>query len=144
MEPAFDARRFSTPEEQKGWFAALARTVAVDFDGVLHPYTEGWVGSVPADEEPVEGAREFLGRLIENGYRVVVFSARCDHEEGMAGTRAWLAKYGLMNWVDDVTCQKPAAVAYIDDRAVRFRGDWNEVAEGVAELAEGRAHRAGR
>lgn len=140
----FDPFRFKTLEEQEGWFAALAKTVAVDFDGVLHPYTEGWVGSMPADEPPTEGADEFLRTLVDAGYRIVVFSTRCDHPEGLDGTRAWLAKWGLMRHVDDVTCQKPAAVAYVDDRAVAFTGNWGEVLDGIAGLAKGRPHGAAK
>ncbi len=60
----FDPARFATMEEQEGWFKNLARTIAVDYDGVLHPYTAGWVGSVPADEEPMPGAPEFLADAI--------------------------------------------------------------------------------
>lgn len=139
---AFDPVRFATPEEQERWFDALARTVAVDFDGVLHPYTEGWVGAVPADEPPMLGADAFLQQLRGQGYRIVVFSTRCEREDGLAGTRAWLEKWGLAPLIDDVTCQKPAAVAYVDDRAVPFVGDWSTVLAGVERLAAGRAHGA--
>lgn len=141
---AFDPKRFTSIEEQEGWFNTLARTVAVDFDGVLHPYTEGWVGSVPADEPPMPGARDFLRRLIESGYRIVVFSTRCDHEDGLVGTRNWLLAHGLLGFIDDVTCQKPAAVAYVDDRAVPFVGDWADVHAGIERLANGRSHGAAK
>lgn len=140
--PPFDPVRFSTPAEQERWFAGLARTVAVDFDGVLHPYTKGWIGAVPDDEPPMPGAPDFLGKLVDEGYRVVVFSTRCEREDGLAGTKAWLDKWDLSRFVDDVTCQKPAAVAYVDDRAVPFVGDWSAVWDGVERLAAGRAHGA--
>lgn len=139
----FDPVAFETMADQERWFANLARTVAVDFDGVLHPYSRGWVGSVPDDEPPMPGATAFLIRLKNAGYRVVVFSTRCDHDEGLAGTREWLERQGLDEFVDDVTCKKPAAVAYVDDRAVPFTGSWESVEEGIARLAAGRAHGAG-
>lgn len=132
----------SDPELKKGWFETLAKTVAVDFDGVLHPYTEGWIGLVPADEPPMPGAVEFLTGLRERGYRMVVFSTRCNHVDGLQGTQEWLQKWGLAEFFEEVTCDKPAAVAYVDDRAVRFSGDWDSVLLDVEELAKGRAHGA--
>lgn len=118
------------------------RTIAVDFDGVLHPYTNGWTGYIPEDEPPMAGASAFLARLKREGYRVVVFSTRCDNPEGLAGTRAWLVTHGLDVLVDDVTCSKPPAVAYVDDRAVPYLGDWSAVHAGIARL-EGKPHGAG-
>ena len=125
------------------WFLILALTIAIDFDGVLHPYTDGWTGSVPADEPPMPGAGDFLVALKSRDFRLVVFSTRCDHPEGLAGTIAWLEKWGLMPYIDDVTCQKPAAVAYVDDRAVPFQGSWSDVWTGIDRLMAGRAHGAG-
>lgn len=118
----------------------MARTVAVDFDGVLHPYTAGWVGSVPADEPPIEGAREFLIWLRDNGFEVVVFSTRADHEDGLVGILGWLHKHRLVVYVKRVTHEKVPAIAYVDDRAVPYHGDWLTVVDGVLALAKTRAH----
>lgn len=117
-------------------------TIAVDFDGVLHPYTNGWTGSVPDDEPPVDGAREFLARLCDLDFTVVVFSTRADHPEGHAGITRWLAEHDLLQYVERVTAGKPAAVAYVDDRAVPYTGDWGATLAGVRHLATGRAHGA--
>lgn len=120
------------------WFEVLAKTVAVDFDGVLHPYTDGWVGSTPADEMTNVGAAEFLRELKAQGYRVVVFSCRCDHPEGLIGTRDWLERFDLMQYIDDITHLKPAAIAYVDDRAVTFRwGEWGRCLEEIQQLGSG-------
>lgn len=129
------------PDYRKRWFDRMARTLAIDFDGVLHPYTEGWVGPVPAPEPPMPGAEDFLRQATENGYRLVVFSTRCDTPQGLAGTKAWLAEHGLDSFIEEVSCQKPAAIAYIDDRAVSFRGDWDLWAE-IERLREARPHGA--
>ena len=120
----------------------MPRTVAVDFDGVLHPYTRGWVGSVPDDEAPMQGAHELLAALVDTGFTVVVFSTRADHGEGHDGITAWLERHQLAAYIDRVTHEKPPAVAYVDDRAVRWYGDWEEAFDGVMELAEGRRHGA--
>ncbi len=141
-----DAHHFliaTDPGYRERWFSTLARTVAVDFDGVLHPYTKGWVGPVPADEPPTPGAREFLEALVADGYRVVIFSTRCDTPEGLAGTCDWINQHGLAGLIDNVTSQKPAAVAYVDDRAVVYRhGNWIQCQAEINRLATGRAHGA--
>lgn len=118
------------------------QTVAVDYDGVLHPYTEGWVGPVPADEPPMPGARLFLETLVAQGFDVVVFSTRCSRTEGLVGTIDWLQKHDLFRFVVKVTHEKPAAIAYVDDRAVAYRGDFDECLTRVDELARGRTHGA--
>jgi hypothetical protein len=126
-------------------FAALAKTIAVDFDGVLHPYTKGWTGPVPEDEPPSPGAREFLEWCAAAGYRVVVFSTRAQHQEGFDGILDWLEQWNLSRLVFDVTHTKPPAVAYVDDRAVPFvGGDWTAVREGIDRLTRGPAHGAVR
>lgn len=134
----------SDPEYKARWFIDMERTLSIDFDGVIHPYTEGWTGFEPADEPPTRETVEFLRAAHEAGYRIVVSSVRCESEEGLAGTRRWLEKHGLMSWIDDVTCQKPAAIAYIDDRAVPFTGDWDTVRQGVSRLSMSRPHGAAK
>ena len=131
------------PVRLKEYVATMAKTIAVDFDGVLHPYTDGWLGSVPADEPPIPGALRFLGDLQEQGYEVIVFSTRADHPEGLDGIYAWLAEYGLDTYVKHVTHVKPPAIAYVDDRAVPFTGSWGAVIDGIDRLSRSRAHGAG-
>ena len=38
---------------------------------------------------------------------------------------AWLEKYDMSQFVTKVTAEKPRAVAYIDDKGIRFN-DWSE------------------
>ncbi len=106
------------------------RTVAFDFDGVIHGYDSGWTGPVPTDP-PVPGAREAIATLRAAGYRVVVFSCRVLTAEGMAATREWLRKHGIE--VDGITGIKPHAVLYVDDRAHRFVGTWDDVLAAVGK-----------
>lgn len=131
-------------EYRERWFSTLARTVAVDFDGVIHPYTNGWVTFEPEDEPPMAGIDEFFVELREKGFRIVVFSTRCESERGLSGTKAWLEKYGLMQYIDDVTCQKPAAIAYVDDRAVPYHGDFGDCLVDIYRLADGRPSAAAK
>jgi hypothetical protein len=98
-------------------------TIAVDFDGVLNTYT-GWKGE---DElfQPRPGAREFLEALAA-GFTVVIHSTRA-----AAKIREWLSVHGMADFVWEVTNRKVPAVAYIDDRAVRFDGDYAAALEAL-------------
>jgi hypothetical protein len=37
----------------------------------------------------------------------------------------WLSKYGIKDCVKEVTSEKPRAIAYIDDKAIRFES-WKQ------------------
>lgn len=107
------------------------RTIALDFDGVIHSYVSGWTGPIPTDP-PVPGARDAIATIRALGYRVVVFSCRAEPEEGMTGIRGWLAIHDIH--VDEITHEKPHAMLYFDDRAVRFEGDWNAVVDACRDV----------
>jgi hypothetical protein len=111
-DPAYhDGLPFSLPEAQ--------RTLAVDFDGVLHTYDKGWQGGMIYGE-PVDGAVDAVNYLIRAGWTIIVHTSR----EELRAVREWLyANFGR-DFV--VTRIKPPAVAYIDDRAVRFT-NWEDI-----------------
>lgn len=100
------------------------KTIAIDFDGVIHQY-DGWRdGSIYG--QPIAGSFDAMLKFIDRGYKVVVFSARpADH------IRPWLAEHWpfKMYAVPEVTNTKPMAIAYIDDRAVTFKNNWPEIEE---------------
>lgn len=100
------------------------RAIALDFDGVLHAYHSGWTGPIPTDP-PVPGAAESVAAIRALGFRVVVFSCRALVREGRDGIQAWLEQHRIA--VDEITGVKPHAVLYVDDRAVRFDGSWEEI-----------------
>ncbi|HYE93919.1 MAG TPA: hypothetical protein VEA38_23010 [Terriglobales bacterium] len=103
----------------------MTKTIALDFDGVLHPYTRGWTGPVPDDEPPTYGAVAAVQRIKNEGYRVSIFTCRALTADGRAGVIAWCKRYGIE--ADEVTAIKPHAVLYVDDRAIRFEGNWSQV-----------------
>jgi len=102
-------------------------TICVDLDGVLNVFDE-WRGP-EYFHPPRQGAREFLESLRSSGYRVVVFTVRW-HE----WVRDWLAVHELAHLVDEVTDKKPPAFAYVDDRAVCFRGDFESTLSVIREF----------
>lgn len=120
----------------------MTGTVAVDFDGVIHAYRRGWAdGSIY--DEPVPGAFEALEALMSRA-AVFVHTTR-----EPATVVAWLARRGVHAvteaqvgrvefWNDRtrllVTDRKLPALAYVDDRAVRFV-DWDQALAEVWSVA---------
>ena len=107
------------------------RTICLDFDGVLHSYRSGWCGAEIIPDPPIHGTRESVARLRQQ-YRVVVHSARCHTPEGRLAVANWLERHGIA--VDDVCEHKPPSHVYVDDRAVRFRGNWDDVLDEIREF----------
>lgn len=109
--------------------AEHVQTVAVDFDGVLHSYEKGWHdGTIYGDWIP--GAVVALTQLTQQ-FAVFVHTTRNAREvarwiERMSGygfectTRVPRSGFWNEQGLLLVTNQKLPAVAYIDDRAVRF------------------------
>ena len=105
--------------------SAHRKTVAVDFDGVLHAYTSGWQGA-HVIAEPVPNAILGLRRLLPE-FDVQIFSARNHQAGGIEAMRSWLALHGMTLAEIEMIgmpLAKPAAHLHIDDRAIRFNGDW--------------------
>jgi hypothetical protein len=109
----------------------LRRTVCLDFDGVLHSYRSGWCGAEIIPDPPIHGTREAVARLRQQ-YRVVVLSSRCHSEEGRRAVRSWLQRHDIA--VDEVCEHKPPALVYVDDRAIRFRGNWDDLLTDIRQF----------
>lgn len=116
-------------------------TIAVDFDGVIHAYSRGWDdGSIY--DEPLPGALDAVLDL-QSGAAVFIFTTR-----DARSVAAWLTDRGIPACTDAeagspvfwneqgrvlVTPRKLPAVAYIDDRAVRFES-WPQALNALATL----------
>jgi hypothetical protein len=153
----------------------MTRTVAVDFDGVIHAYRRGWADGTIYDP-PVPGTLEALAEL-QADYAVFVHTTRdpvavakwlvrqgegriqcvTEHERPREETTWRLTDWPPINfppgnrfsvvgdnvrmreqrtfWDDQtklfVTNRKLPAVAYIDDRGIRFTS-WSQA---LADLA---------
>jgi hypothetical protein len=112
------------------------KTVSVDFDGVLHTYQSGWTGPEPTDP-PEPGALEFINNLLAMGLKPVIVSSRADSPEGVHHIEKWLERHNFP-WMT-VSHSKVQAIAYVDDRAVRYdtgSGDWDRVVDDIKDLAD--------
>jgi hypothetical protein len=110
-------------------------TVAVDFDGVIHAYSKGWHDGTIYDQ-PMPGALAALVKLLGQ-YSVMIFTTRrpaqvCRWFETVDLGVPVVADSDdeLSEFWDDrsrilVTNRKLPAVAYIDDRAIRFE-NWDQ------------------
>jgi len=108
-------------------------TIAIDFDGVIHKSSKGFYDGTIYDE-PVEGAIEGIKYLAKK-YRLVIYTCKgrperplVDGKTGIELIWEWLDKYGIREYIDEVTGWKPRAKAYIDDKGIRFES-WNQIME---------------
>lgn len=107
-------------EKSKIWKATYKPNIVFDFDGVIHSYKSGWKGAENIPDPVVPGIADAIKELRDLGYRVVVVSTRCSTPEGIVAVRQYLKKNKIV--VDAVLVEKPPALCYIDDRAIRFDG----------------------
>lgn len=109
----------------------MARTIAIDFDGVIHAYSQGWHDGTIYDP-PVPGALEAIKALQGQNNAVYIHTSRSPYQ-----VAEWLHRHGVAAatefhgpfWSDIervlVTDRKLPALAFIDDRAIRFV-DWQQ------------------
>lgn len=110
-------------------------TIAIDVDGTLADYSQGWQGK-DVIGAPLPGARAFLQRLHDNGYRVCIFTCR-DTDR----VTDWLNEHSL--YFDEVntnsegldTPGKIMADVYLDDKGLRFDGDYEQAYADIAAFS---------
>ena len=110
--------------------------LCVDWDGVIHSYSSGWQGADVVSDPPTPGALDWLREATDH-FEVCIYSSRSSQPGGIAAM-----KEALIGWIDEAAAfdsysappawygklqwptSKPAAFLTIDDRALRFTGDW--------------------
>lgn len=127
----------------------MAKTIVLDFDGVIHSYTSPWLEADFIPDPPVPGALGFIKAVLENPeYKLAIFSSRNHQPGGIRAMCLWLkfwfikeygweigaalgnqfAKHSNILGEDHVYYWeyfprvKPSAWLQIDDRAFTFNG----------------------
>lgn len=99
------------------------KDICIDFDGVLNNY-KGWAGEENIAEIKT-GCPEFLMQLSEI-YNIHIFTVR-----NVSFVEEWLNKYKISKYIKSVTNKKIPAVLYIDDRALTFKGNYENLMEEI-------------
>src|SRR5260370_31840335 len=117
--------------------------LCLDFDGVLHSYTSGWIEVDFIPDPPVPGAFEFLVKTLDE-FNTMIYGSRSNSKEGIHAMQIWLAYWAqrelknkeevnkiIIHFRDSQAwpTQKPPAFVSIDDRAITFTGLWPSIEE---------------
>lgn len=108
-------------------FNIRKKTLGIDFDGTLcnkQPYGDGTIY-----ETPTPHAREVMDKLYKE-YKIVIFTTRLSPKFGGDISKKYqeIADWLKLHQIpyDELTNNKPEAMAYIDDRAIRFT-NWLDI-----------------
>ncbi|MBT7523243.1 MAG: hypothetical protein HN651_01960 [Gammaproteobacteria bacterium] len=119
-------------------FERELNNVAIDFDGVIHNFDKGWHNGT-CYGDPLPGSLEAIRALSEK-YNIIIFTAKAKSNRplvnGKTGTelvKEWLEKYNVMQYVQEITSEKPRAKIYIDDNGYRFNS-WDKTLKDLEEI----------
>ncbi len=96
------------------------KTLAIDFDGVIHRYSKGFQGLDNIYDEPMDGVYDGLKKLKDDGYVLKILSSRPKQY-----IYKWLENHNLDGFISEVSNHKFPAKLYIDDRGFHFK-NWGQ------------------
>ena len=112
--------------------------VAIDFDGVIHNFDKGWHDGT-CYGEPLPGSINAIKSLSKK-YNIIIFTAKAkknrplvNGKTGVELVKEWLEQYGLIDFVSEITSEKPRAKIYIDDNGYRFES-WEKTLNDIEEI----------
>lgn len=113
------------------------KVLLIDLDGTLCRREGRWEG-IERIGEPLKGAKEFLETLKELGFRTVLYTTRLGGDNVFGERddefklkvleiiRKWLKTHGMDLLIDDILPGKPLYHLQVDDRTIRFKGDFEK------------------
>ncbi len=116
------------------------KNIAIDFDGVIHDFSKGWHdGTCYGD--PLPGSIEAVKKIAKT-HNVIIFTAKVKPSRPLVNGKTghqlvteWLEKHGILSCVDEITCEKPRAQLYIDDKGYHFK-NWENTLKFFEEKYE--------
>jgi len=131
------AHNTSNKEVPPGFEGDL-KNVAIDFDGVIHDFSKGWHDGT-CYGKPLPGSLQAV-RDLSKDFNIIIFTAKVKPSRplvnGKTGTelvREWLDHHGILDCVDEITCEKPRAQIYIDDKGYYFQ-NWEDTLSDVRKI----------
>lgn len=116
------------------------KVAAVDFDGVVHMYGNGWNKGIIYDKV-VPGAKEGIKTLMDLGYHILIYTTRTNPQFRKKGEPEqydqlveYLAKHEIPYDKIYVGSGKPMAHVFLDDRGVNFNGDWVKAVDDISKF----------
>ena len=73
----------------------MPRTIALDFDGVIHLYSSPWTNHCTISDPPTPGAFKFILKLLDGGWDAIVHTSRLQHHMAGEALVRWFIKHGF-------------------------------------------------
>ena len=77
---------------------------------------------------------------LSKKYNIIIFTAKAkknrplvNGKTGVELVKEWLEKYDLLDYVNEITSEKPRAKIYIDDNGYRFE-NWAKTLNDIEEI----------
>jgi adenylylsulfate kinase len=93
------------------------KTIAIDFDGVIHDYK-----NVPKGKRmglPLPGAKESIEKMVLDGHKLIIHTVRATGNKEIDSIKDWFKYFGFPMGIP-ITNIKVNADVYLDDKAIRF------------------------
>jgi len=108
----------------------LKNILCIDFDGVIHDDIFGFHdGTIYG--EPITGSLDYI-KIISKNYKLIIYTCKANPNRPLINGKTgkeliweWLKKHNIDEYIYDVTFNKPNAVAYIDNKAIKFE-NWEK------------------